>query len=311
MKKQLIISLALLMAGAAQLSAQGIIINKTDGTFDFYPAEQIESITTYGYGEEPQPQPGEDGTLTFTVGDVSFKMVSVEGGTFEMGFFGGYSTESSSARPTHQVTLSSFSIGQTEVTQALWYAVMGLKPTADGNQWTSGRGLGDNFPAYYVSWEDCQEFITKLNVLTGQQFRLPTEAEWEFAARGGTKSKGYEYAGSDDLGEVGWYELNSKSDYAPRGTDAVSEVASMKPNELDLYDMSGNASEWCQDWYGSYTSEAQTNPTGPETGTYRVCRGGSWLSEWDYCEVWCRDYYKPTSRDAFIGLRLALNVSTQ
>ena len=308
MKKQIIITLFLLIAGVAQLSAQGIIVYKTDGTFDIYPAEQVARIVTYRYGEEPQPgegtQPDEEGTQTFTVNGVSFKMVSVEGGSFWMGNANDYRAVIATypPKPRHYVTISSFSIGQTEVTQALWYAVMGQKPTADGAQWSStstGYGLGDNYPAYYVSWEDCQVFLSRLNELTGKQFRLPTESEWEFAARGGTKSNNYIFAGSDEVGDVAWYMLNAYT--APR------EVATKKPNELGIYDMSGNVSEWCQDWYGSYTSDAQTDPTGPASGTNRIVRGGSY-ADWNECAVFIRSVDKPSSRSAKTGLRLVLSV---
>ena len=196
------------------------------------------------------------------------------------------------------MTLSSYRIGETEVTQALWQAVMGQKPTSDGSQWSSSYGLGGNYPAYYVSWNDCQDFIRKLNALTGESFRLPTEAEWEYAARGGNKSRGYKYAGSNTLGNVAWYSDNSGSQ--------THNVATKSPNELGLYDMSGNVREWCQDWYGSYSSGSQTNPTGPSSGSYHVDRGGSWLSNaWD-CRVSTRYYVTPGYRYDYIGLRLAL-----
>lgn len=303
MKMQIIITLALLIAGAAQLSAQGIIVYKTDGTFEIFPAEQVAKIVTYRYGEEPEPEPAEDGTKAFTVNGVSFKMVSVEGGSFWMGNNTDYTSVTATypPKPIHNVTLSSFSIGQTEVTQALWYAVMGMKPTTDGSQWSSTYGLDDNYPAYYVSWEDCQEFITRLNELTGKKFRLPTEAEWEFAATGGTKSNGYEFAGSDDAGEVAWYMLSAYT--APR------EVATKKPNELGIYDMSGNVNEWCQDWYAKYTYDDQTDPTGPATGTYRIVRGGSY-ADWDECKVFYRNVDKPSNRTSKTGLRLALSAET-
>ena len=129
---------------------------------------------------------------------------------------------------------------------------------------------GPKLPVEYVSWYDCQEFIKKLNALTGQNFRLPTEAEWEYAARGGSKSQGYEYSGSNNLDDVAWYDSNSG--------DKTHDVATKKPNELGLFDMSGNVLEWCQDWYGRdyYSSSPSSNPTGPASGSYRVQRGGSW-----------------------------------
>ena len=157
---------------------------------------------------------------------------------------------------------------------------------------------GDDLPVENVSWDDAQEFITKLNSLTGKAYRLPTEAEWEFAARGGVQSKGYLYAGSNDLKTVGWYWKNSGGQTHPIGTK--------KPNELGLYDMSGNVWEWCNDWYGDYPTEPQVNPTGLDSGTYRVHRGGSWYSTAQYCRSAYRNYWLPDHRDFFNGFRLAL-----
>jgi len=181
------------------------------------------------------------------VGEVEFEMVYVEGGTFTMG---GTSEQGSDAfddeKPTHRVTLSAFHIGKYEVTQGLWREVMGSNPSLNK--------AGDDYPVERVSWEDCQEFVRKLNARTGLKFRLPTEAEWEYAARGGRKSRGYKYSGSNSLGDVAWYEANSGG-----GTHPVGRKS---PNELGLYDMSGNVWEWCQDWYGDYGSSSQTDPAG-------------------------------------------------
>ncbi len=232
----------------------------------------------------PTPQPS--GTTTYTVNGVSFKMVSVSGGTFKMG-----STDSDAdpdEKPVHNVTLSDYQIGETEVTQALWQAVMGTNPS----NW-----LGDNLPVEKVSWNDCQEFITKLNQATGKTFRLPTEAEWEFAARGGTKSQGYKYSGSNTLGDVAWYTDNSNSQ--------THVVATKQPNELGLYDMSGNVREWCQDWFGDYSSSAQSNPTGATSGSYRVIRGGCWIGTARGCRVTYRSNSTPTLASYYLGFRLA------
>ena len=229
-----------------------------------------------------------------TVNNVSFKMVKVEGGTFQMGSDEGESDE----LPIHSVTLDDYYIGETEVTQALWYAVMGQKPTSDGSSWSSSCGLGDDYPAYYISWNDCLEFITKLNELTGMQFRLPTEAEWEFAARGGNSSQGYKYAGSNTIDDVAWYISNSSYKSNP--------VGAKSPNELGLYDMSGNVWEWCEDWYGSYSSSSQTDPVGPSSGSYRVLRGGSWGNSAGDCRVSLRSNDSPSRRRLNDGLRLAL-----
>jgi len=186
--------------------------------------------------------------------------------------------------------LSSYYIGETEVTQELWQAVMGKNP--------SKNKKGTNLPVEQVSWEECQEFVSRLNTLTGQQFHLPTEAQWEYAARGGNKSQGYKYSGSHALEHVGWYMDNSRKKTHP--------VKIKSPNELGIYDMSGNVWEWCQDWYGSYSSGAQTNPTGAYSGSYRVIRGGSWFNSASYGRSSRRIYYTPSNRINNLGLRLSL-----
>ncbi len=236
---------------------------------------------------------------TITVKGVSFNMIKVSGGTFSMGATSEQGRKAySGEKPVHSVTLSDYYIGETEVTQALWYAVMGNKPTSDGFQWGSYFGLGDNYPAYYVSWEDCQKFIKELNRLTGRNFALPTEAQWEYAARGGNRSKGYKYSGGNNIGSVAWYEGNS----GPR----THQVATKLPNELGIYDMSGNVLEWCQDWYGDYSSNSQTNPKGASTGSYRVFRGGGATDDARDCRVSSRSGINPSSRYFFVGFRLAL-----
>ena len=213
-------------------------------------------------------------------------MIPVQGGTFQMGSNDGDSDE----KPVHSVTLSSYYIGQTEVTQALWKAVMG----SSNPSWCEG----DNKPVERVSWNDCQTFITKLNQLTGEHFRLPTEAEWEFAAKGGRKSRGFKYSGSNTIGDVAWYDDNSGYE--------THVVATKSPNELGIYDMSGNVWEWCQDWYGDYSSSSQTNPTGSFSGSYRVSRGGSWTFDAARCRAARRSGFTPTNSYGALGLRLAL-----
>ena len=229
------------------------------------------------------------------VGDVEFEMVYVEGGTFIMGATSEQGSDADAdERPVHSVTLSSFHIGKYEVTQGLWREVMGSNP--------SSNKAGNDYPVEMVSWEDCQEFIRKLNDRTGLTFRLPTEAEWEYAARGGRKRRGYKYSGSNSIGDVAWYIDNSGYETHPVGRKS--------PNELGLYDMSGNVYEWCNDWYGSYYNSSQTNPIGPYSGFYRVLRGGccSFLDEW-FCRVSCRGHsYDPGGRFSNVGLRLVLEM---
>ncbi len=226
---------------------------------------------------------------TFTVKDVSFEMVYVEGGTFLMGTNEDYPDDYSENKPAHLVTLSDFYIGKYEVTQELWQAVMGKNPSEFKNN--------SQKPVENVSWNDCQKFLKKLNKLTGRNFRLPTEAEWEYAARGGNRSKDYKYAGSNDLDEVAWNGNNSGYMTHP--------VGQKSPNELGLYDMSGNVMEWCQDWDGTYSSELQTNPQGPSSGSARITRGG-WFEAISYCSVSSRVCDYPSNGFNFLGLRLAL-----
>lgn len=196
--------------------------------------------------DEPVDEPVDGEVFTYNVNSVQFNMVYVKGGTFWMGATDEQAGDNqSNETPVNRVHLSSYFIGQTEVTQALWLEVMGANPS---------RFLGNlQRPVEQVSWNDCQTFLARLNELTGKNFRLLTEAEWEFAARGGNKSLGYKYAGSDTIWNVAWYSDNAYPQPYP--------VATKAPNELGLYDMSGNVCEWCQDWFDSYTSEEKTNPT--------------------------------------------------
>lgn len=300
MKKKLIsasVMLAAAMALAPMASAQGVIVHKKNGSTIKVPYAELDSITTYDYNENPGTA---DGVKTFDANGVSFSMVFVQGGSFEMGATAeqknGYTPDSDES-PVHLVTLSDYYIGQTEVTQELWQAVMGASPTSSSS-WKSDYGLGAKYPAYYISYTDCQQFISKLNSLTGQQFRMPTEAEWEYAARGGSKSGGYVFSGSNTLGEVGWYTENSGS--------KTHEVATKSPNELGIYDMSGNVWEWCSDWKGDYSSGSQTNPVGPSTGSSRVSRGGGRYGIATSCRVSYRGGYSPGDSHSGLGLRLAL-----
>ena len=218
------------------------------------------------------------------------EMVWVSGGTFTMGATSEQGSDAwDNEKPAHSVTLSGYYIGKYEVTQKLWKAVMGSNPS---------YFKGDNLPVEQVSWNDVQEFIRKLNQLTGKSYRLPTEAEWEYAARGGSNSRGYKYSGSDNIGSVVWYWDNSNKTTHP--------VGSKSPNELGIYDMSGNVYEWCSDWYGSYSSSSQRNPKGPASGSNRVNRGGGWSYDARYCRVSSRSGHSPGGGNFSLGFRLVL-----
>ena len=231
-------------------------------------------------------------TISIPVKDgINIEMVKVEAGTFMMGATSEMKNPNSDEKPVHQVTLTNdYYIGKYEVTQALWQAVMGSNPA---------HFKGSNLPMETVSWNDCQEFISKLNNMTGRKFRLPTEAEWEYAARGGKKSRGYQYSGSNNIEDVAWHVGNSGRKTHPVGTKQA--------NELGLYDMSGNVFEWCQDWYGSYVNSSQTNPVGVGSWARRVDRGGSWYNFSERCRSSYRSIYPPSDHDDGIGLRLVLS----
>ena len=232
------------------------------------------------------------GTITIPVKDgISIDMVRVEAGTFTMGATAEMKNPWNEEKPTHQVTLTNdYYMGKYEVTQALWKAVMGSNPS---------NFKGDNLPVEKVIWNDCQEFISKLNRITGKTFRLPTEAEWEYAARGGNKSRGYQYSGSNNLSDVAWYEDNSGN--------KTHAVGTKQPNELGIYDMTGNVLEWCQDRYGKYSSTSQVNPTGANSGSDRVYRGGSWIGNAWFCRSSYRYGSSPDNRSYALGLRLVLS----
>ncbi len=235
----------------------------------------------------------QDENIIVNVKGIPVKMIWVQGGSFIMGDTVEHIDEVYECeKPAHHVTLHSYYIGQTEVTQALWKAVMDSVPR---------NFKDDNLPVDDVCWKDCRSFITKLNSLTGMKFRLPTEAEWEFAARGGNKSQGYRYSGSNTLGEIAWCADNSDGKNHP--------VATKLPNELGIYDMSGNVWEWCHDRYGKYSSKAKSNPTGPLLGSCRVIRGGGHQCLDKDCRTTNRSFYKKkeTIVDRELGLRLVLS----
>ena len=232
-------------------------------------------------------------------------MVQVKGGRFQMG---GTPEQGSDAynneKPVHEVTLSDYYMGKYEVQQSEWEAVMGNNPS---------RFKGADLPVEQVSWEDCHEFIGRLNALTGLNFKLPTEAQWEYAARGGNLSKGYKYSGSNNLGEVGWYWENSGDrvltgewgwEKVDRNHCRTHRVSEKQPNELGLYEMSGNVYEWCEDWYGGYSVTSQRDPLGATSGSNRVYRGGGWISVAWYCRVSIRNSGVPGDRYNYLGFRL-------
>jgi len=220
------------------------------------------------------------------------EMVFVQGGTFTMGCTSEQGVDCRDwEKPAHQVTLSDFYIGKYEVTQAQWKAIIGNNPSSL---------KGDNLPVENVCWNDVQEFIRKLNAQSPIQYRLPTEAEWEYACKGGLRSARYKYSGSNDSNEVAWSYENSNTGAHPVGTK--------RANELGIYDMSGNVWEWCNDWLGDFSESAQTNPHGPSSGSYRVHRGGGWDHDARFVRVSYRSYCKPDDRDSALGFRLACNL---
>ena len=222
---------------------------------------------------------------------ISIDMVRVEAGTFTMGATSEIKEPNDWEKPAHQVTLTNnYYIGKYEVTQALWQAVMGSNPS---------KFKGDNLPVGMVSWDDSQKFISKLNSITGKMFRLPTEAEWEYAARGGKKSRGYQYSGSNNISDVAWYGGNSGNE--------THAVGTKQGNELGIYDMSGNVWECCQDWFNHYSSSSQVNPIGADGLSIRVIRGGSWGDSAWYSHSSYRSGYDPDFRNIYYGLRLVLS----
>ena len=228
----------------------------------------------------------------------SFELVDVKGGNF---FMGAQNNDSGSLNydasayqiesPVHEVSLTSYAIGKFEVTQAQWIAAMGTNPSII---------QGHSLPVENVSWEQVQEFISILNENSGLTYRLPTEAEWEFASRGGNESLGFNYSGYSVLGACGWYYSNSDA--------TTHKIGSKTPNELGIYDMSGNVREWCNDWFGYYSPESVYNPQGAEYGSVKVNRGGSWTTP----AVNCRNSYRhtdyPYEAAHDLGFRLVLPV---
>ncbi len=264
-------------------------------TGETFSEDLFNSLT--GAVQDREPVRTLDGkSEKFTVNGVEFEMVKVSGGTFMMGFsesdmpFAKFSAPENE-KNAHEVTLDDFEIGKTEVTAALWKAVMGSLPYLNDPE-DLQKPVGN------VSWFDCKQFILRLNSLTGRKFCLPTEAEWEYAARGGKLSKHSGFSGSNDAGIAMWFVDNAKME--------KHDVATKKPNELGIYDMSGNVWEWCNDFGGNYGNDAQTNPVGPEEGDMRVMRGGSCASKWDACRISNRSFIPPENIKSTFGLRLAI-----
>ena len=250
------------------------------------------SSNTSGYSSGSSSMASGSNTISISVKDgISIEMVKVEAGTFMMGATSEMKHPYDWEKPVHQVTLTNdYYMGKYEVTQALWQAVMGNNPS---------HFKGENLPVETVNWNECQEFISKLNSMTGRKFRLPTEAEWEYAARGGKKSRGYQYSGSRKISYVAWYKDNSAYKTHPVGTKQA--------NELGIYDMTGNVWEWCQDWIGSYLSSSQTNPTGADSGSYPVHRGGCYNDVAWGCRLSHRSCSSPDDGYDYFGLRLVLS----
>ena len=266
---------------------------------------QMGPISVRGNTEVPSNQIITDGWMTKDIlvnaNGVSFLMKPVQGGTFQMGS-ADYGAENDEY-PVHNVTVGSFYMCETEVTQALWQAVMGRTVRQQRDSYMSSgpmRGEGPDYPMYYISWNECQDFIIKLNRITGKRFRMPTEAEWEFAARGGNQRSVNKFAGSSAIDNVAWYTNNSNL--------STHKVKGKSCNELGLYDMSGNVWEWCSDWYSSdyYSYSPSDNPQ-CNTGQYRVVRGGSFYSEYAFCRVTKRHKFLPDNRETCYGLRLVMD----
>jgi formylglycine-generating enzyme required for sulfatase activity len=247
----------------------------------------------------PAPLPthtAESSQTDFGDDKTDIEMTFVKGGTFTMGCTREQGNDCrGNEKPARSVTVDDFYIGKYEITQKQWVQVMGGNPS---------RFNGDSLPVENVSWNDVQEFIGKLNSITGMEYRLPTEAEWEYAARGGlgSRSFNFKYAGSNNVGDIAWYWKNSRT-----GKYRTNIVGTKAPNGLGIHDMSGNVWEWVGDRYGNYKKTQQLNPSGSPSGSRRVFRGGGWYSDAWYCRVSARHYFPPNKRRHELGFRLALS----
>lgn len=239
-----------------------------------------------------QDVPEIESTQTLKIDGLEYEMIFIQTNTFDMGATAeqGMMADYKSECPVHSVQLSSYYIGISEVTQGLWKSIMGDSIIDAKHQ---VLGLGDNLPVHNISWKEANEFVSKLCLLTGERFSLPTEAEWEYAARGGVQEN--IYSGSSILDNVGW-----------NGTDEVKTVKAKGSNNLGIFDMSGNIAEYCDDWYGQYTEGNQISPTGPATGTHKVVRGGSIVSDASECRVSARRKELPNDAVPDCGFRLVL-----
>ena len=255
-----------------------------------------------GYVSQPAPAANQD--FTETAWDINMKMIWVEGGDFLMGCTSEQGGDcGSDEQNVRRVTVDGFYIGMLEVTQSQWEKVVGTSIyqqwTKAGNSGSPTRGVGPDYPMYCVSWDEAMEFCRLLSNKTGRTYTLPTEAQWEYAARGGNKNEGAKYAGSNMIDAVAWYTDNSGS--------STHIVGSKRANALGIYDMSGNVWEWCKDWYASsYVSYDTNNPVGPSSGSDRVFRGGSWINSASYCRVAYRSNYSPGDRGSALGFRVVL-----
>lgn len=260
----------------------------SDGTVTDNDAVDTPSASEINVNNQSKTTEKEKNFMTIIVNGVQFDMVFVKGGTFLMG-----DNDEDWAKPEHKVTLSDYYIGRMEVNQSLWKAVMDNNPSAHQDE-------TGNYPVEMVSWYDCKRFVKKLSEMTGYSFALPTEAEWEYAARGGIKSKDYKYAGANKIEKVAWYSEN--------GGNVTHYCGTSMNNELGIFDMSGNVWEWCADWYDNYNGLLQTNPTGPITGTHRVLRGGCIDQSYNSCTIKNRGRNVPTLKSRTVGLRLVMHM---
>ncbi len=235
------------------------------------------------------------GSMTVNLTVAKFEMTFVDGGSFMMGAGDEQLPYAKSDElPAHQVQVSSYYICQTEITQAVWKAVMDTLPSAMLDE-ANNCPIGDNYPVTCVTYDDCLKFIEKLSSITKSHFALPTEAQWEFAAKGGRNCETYLFAGTNDVNSCAWCEV-----------DKSHQVGMKKATSLSLYDISGNVAEWCYDWYSAYSDDSQVMPYGPEEGTRRVLRGGSYASNQKECRVTSRDSASPSFKSPEIGFRVIL-----